>query len=170
MSALAPAFALLALLLALAGVAKLRAPGPAGAALFALGLPARDWHVRSIGAGEVALGVAALFAPGAATAALVALAYAGFALVVAALARTAAGIPCGCFGAGSFTATRGHAAVDAGAAVLAAAYAAAPAGGPLDWLSDPLTGGVAIAAVACSAWVCWALFTAPPSVWGAPAR
>lgn len=170
MSALAPPFALLALLLALAGVAKLRAPAPAGAALFALGLPSRAWIVRAIGAGELALGVAALAAPGTLTAALIALAYAGFVVVVAALARSAAGIPCGCFGAGSFTATRAHAAVDAGAAALAAAFALDPAGGPRDWLADPLAGSVALAAVACSAWLCWALFTAPPSVWGATAR
>lgn len=170
MSALAPPFALLAVLLALAGIAKLRSPAPAASALFALGLPSRTWLVRLIGAGELALGVAALAAPGTVTAILIALAYAGFAAVVLMLARSAAGIPCGCFGEGSFTATRAHAAVDAGAAVLAAVYAVDPAGGPADWLSDPLAGTAAIAAVACAAWLCWALFTAPPSVWGAPAR
>lgn len=170
MSALAPAFALLALLLALAGIAKLRSPAPAGAALFALRLPSASWIVRAIGAGEVALGLACLLVPGPLTAPLLALAYAGFALVVLALARTAADVPCGCFGEGSFTATRAHAAVDAVAAAIAAAFALAPASGPLDWLEEPLAGSVALAAVACSAWVCWALFTAPPSIWGAPAR
>lgn len=170
MSALAPPFALLALLLALAGAAKLRAPAPAAAALFALGLPSRAALVRAIGLGELALGVAALAVPGPLTAAGVAAAYAVFALVVAALARSAPGIPCGCFGEGSFTATRAHAGVDAGAAALATAFALDPAGGPLDWLADPLAGATALAAVACSAWLCWALFTAPPSVWGAPAR
>jgi hypothetical protein len=169
-SALAPAFALLALLLAAAGAAKLRSPAPAGAALFALGLRSGAWVVRAIGAAELALGLAALLAPGTVTAALLAVAYAGFAAVVARLARSAPGIPCGCFGAGSFTATRAHAAADAGAAAIAVAFAAAPAGGPRDWIAEPLAGAGAIAAVLCSAWVCWALFTAPPSIWGAPAR
>jgi hypothetical protein len=167
MSFLAPAFALLALLLLLAGVLKLRAPKPAAAALFAAGLPSSPLLVRAIGAAEVALGLACLLIPGALTGALLALAYAGFAAVVGLLARSAEGIPCGCFGEGSFTATRGHAAADLLAAALAAAFAVDPAGGPADWLGDPFEGAVALAAVACSAWLCWALFTAPASVWGA---
>jgi hypothetical protein len=170
MSVMAPLFALLALLIAAAGLAKLRSPAPAGAALFALGLPSGPGLVRAIGAAELVLGLAALLVPGTLTAALLAAAYAGFAVVVAALARSAPGIPCGCFGAGSFTATRAHVAVDAGAAAIAAGFALDPAGGPLDWVSDPLAGVSAIAAVVCSAWLCWALFTAPPSIWGTPAR
>jgi hypothetical protein len=168
-TALAPAFALLALLLALAGAAKLRAPRPAATALFAVGLPSNPWLVRLIGLTELALGVACLTAPGTITAALLAVAYLAFAAFVAALARTSEGVPCGCFGEGSFTATRAHAAADAAAAALAAAFALVPADGPLDWLGDP-GGWAAVAAVGCSAWVCWALFTAPPSIWGAPAR
>jgi hypothetical protein len=169
MTALAPAFALLALLLALAGAAKLRAPQPAATALFAVGLPSHPWLVRLTGLAELALGAACLIAPGTITAALLAVAYLAFAVFVAALARTAEGVPCGCFGEGSFTATRAHAAVDVGAAALAAAVTLAPADGPLDWLGEP-GGWAAVAAVGCSAWVCWALFTAPPSIWGAPVR
>lgn len=171
MSALAPAFALIAALLVLAGVAKLRAPAAAAVVLFRLGLPSSTGLVRGVGLAEVALGTACLLAPGPLTAALLALAYACFAAVVAALARSASGaVPCGCFGEGSFTATRAHAAVDLLAAALAAAFAVAPGDGPLGWLSDPLAGSVALAAVGCSTWLCYVLFTAPPSIWGAAAR
>jgi hypothetical protein len=169
-SALEPAFALIAALLALAGLAKLRSPRPAAAALFALGLPSRTALVRGIGFAELGLGAWCLFAPGPLSAALLALAYTAFAVVVAALVRVAGAVPCGCFGEGSFVATPVHVAIDLLAAALAVAFALAPADGPLDWLGDPLIGSAALAAVVCSTWLCFVLFTAPPSIWGAPAR
>jgi methylamine utilization protein MauE len=169
-SALEPAFAVIAAVLALAGLAKLRSPRPAAAALFALGLPSSVALVRGIGLAELALGGWCLLAPGPVGAALLAIAYAAFAVVVAGLARSAGPVPCGCFGEGSFVATPAHATIDLLAAALAATFAVVPGDGPLEWLADPLAGSVALAAVACSTWLCFVLFTAPPSIWGAPAR
>ena len=84
-------------------------------------------------------------------AALLAAAYVTFAVVVAGLARLHVdSVPCGCFGAGSFTATRAHVALNLLAAAVAAICALDPPAGPLDWFGDPLAGLAAVAAIACS--------------------
>lgn len=89
------------LLLAVAGVAKLRRPAPTGLALARLGLPGSDPLVRGLGTLEVAASVAAV-ALGGVAAAPVAVLYAGFALFTAAQVRRAAATgetaDCGCFG------------------------------------------------------------------------
>jgi hypothetical protein len=170
-SAIAPAFAVVAALTLAAGVAKLRAPAATGTALARIGLPGSDGVVRALATVEVAVGTGALISPGPLTGVLLALAYLAFAVVIAGLVRLGEGsVPCGCFGAGSFSATRAHAGFDLVAAAVALAGALDPPLGPLDWFGDPLIGVAASAAVACSVWLAYVLFTLVPAVWTAPAR
>jgi hypothetical protein len=84
--------AVAALILAVAGLAKLRAPG---AAARAVALPAAS--IRVFALGELGLAISALLTASAWTAALMAVLYAGFAVLTLRLART--GAACGCFGA-----------------------------------------------------------------------
>ena len=171
MTALAPAFAAAAALILVAGLAKLNAPAAAALALGRVGLPGSTGFVRLVGTLEVALGTACLLSPGPVSAALLGAAYVSFAFVVARLARLDAGsVPCGCFGAGSFTATRAHAGLNLGAAAVAAACAFDPPPGPLDWFADPLAGVAAVAALACSTWLAYVIFTLVPSIWTPEAR
>ena len=79
--ALSAPFAVCAIVLIVAGVAKLRAPREAALALGTLGWPASRALVRVLALGEVVLGTVSLFSPGRALAALVALAYAVFAVL-----------------------------------------------------------------------------------------
>lgn len=138
-------------LLAVAGVAKVREPQATRRAL--AGFPGRgasipSWAVRAGGVAEVALGVTAL-ATGAPGPALVVtlcyLAFAGF--VTASLAR-GRGARCGCFGeaAGDIAVGPLHAAVDV--VLAAAALAVASTGGlhapPLERAAMyPLAAGLA---------------------------
>ena len=171
MTALAPAFAVAAALVVVAGLAKLNAPAAAGLALDRLGLPGSTGAVRLIGSVEIGLGVGCLLAPGPLTAVALALAYAAFAVVVSRLVRLDAdAVPCGCFGAGSFTATRAHAGLNALAATVAGICALAPPEGPLGWFADPLAGVAALAAVACSTWLAYVAFTLVPAAWGPQPR
>jgi hypothetical protein len=171
MDALAPLLATLAGLLALAGAAKLRAPLAAALALDSIGIAAPTPAVRAIGLAEIALGVATIAAPSRLTAGLLALAYVLFAAVVARMASRAGGsVPCGCFGAGSFTATRAHAGFDLAAATFAALAVISPPPGVEEWFADPLAGVTIVAAVLCSVWLAYVAFTLLPATWGAPAR
>jgi hypothetical protein len=94
--ALTGPYALAALLLALAGVAKLRSPHAADRALRTAGLPARPGLIRAFAAAEVGLGGWCLLAPSPGAAAALAGTYAGFAALALLLARRASS--CGCFG------------------------------------------------------------------------
>jgi hypothetical protein len=86
--------AVAALVLCVAGVAKLRSPAPAARAV---GLPAAP--VRLFAAAELALGTWALVSASVLASGLMAALYAGFAALTLRLAR--AGEACGCFGAPS---------------------------------------------------------------------
>jgi hypothetical protein len=102
--ALTAPFAAAALVLCVAGAAKLRAPGSAVRALRSIGIPAREPLVRTLAAGEIALGVLALLTPGRATAIPVTCVYATFAVVALLLLRRRA--ECGCFGDSEVPASR----------------------------------------------------------------
>lgn len=171
MSAIAPAFAVVAALTLAAGLAKLRSPAATGVALGRLGLPVSEGMVRALATAEVAIGTGALISPGPLAGALLAMAYVVFAAVIIGLVRLDEGsVPCGCFGAGSFTPTGAHAGFDLIAAAVAAAGALEPPLGPLDWFGDPLVGIAVCAAAACSVWLAYVVFTLVPAVWTAPAR
>ena len=113
-----------ALVLCVAGVAKLRAPG---AAARAVGVDPR--LVALFAAGELGLGAAVLAGAGPLAAAMMAALYAGFAALTLRLAR--AGEACGCFGAPQSPASPLQSALSAGLALVSAlaAIAGAPAAG-----------------------------------------
>jgi hypothetical protein len=102
--ALTAPFAAAALVLCVAGAAKLRAPGSALRALSSIGIPAREPFVWALAAVEIALGGLALLAPGSATAIPVACMYAAFAVVALVLLRHRS--ECGCFGESEAPASR----------------------------------------------------------------
>lgn len=100
-----PLAAAAALLLTVAGLAKLRAPAPAAAMIVSLvpaltrRRPAVRAFIRGAGVGEVAVGVAFLTAGGRIPATLLAAAYLAFTAIALRLATRAADTSCGCFGA-----------------------------------------------------------------------
>ncbi len=108
-----------ALLLVVAGLAKLRDPGPARSAIVAARLPGgarvrSPWVARSVGAAEVLVGTAALLVGGRWTAALLGASYLLLALVAWRLLSVASGTGCGCFGATGAPISRWHLALDLG--------------------------------------------------------
>jgi hypothetical protein len=122
-----------ALLLVVAGAAKVHRPGDLGTAA-----PIGATGVRVLAAFEAALGVAAIAHPTTLAAAGVAVSYLGFAGYV--LWLRARGNPlatCGCFGAVDTAPTRAHVLVDVGLAIAAAGVAASSTHG---WLPDVLAG------------------------------
>jgi hypothetical protein len=133
MTPFAPAWALTwiaAVLLVLAGAAKLRRPDADALAL--AGLPSSPVLARALGAGEVVLGLAAVLTSHPLAAAGVAVAYGGFAVVSLRMLR-AGRASCGCFGATTAPLTGLHVAVNAVlglAAAVAAGAGLAGAGRP----------------------------------------
>jgi hypothetical protein len=129
MDALAGPYLASALLLVVAGAAKVRDPLPLVRALRSARLPAPVAGVRLLAAGEVALGLTAVLLGGRLTAVLVAASYAGFtAFVLVARRRGGVLAACGCFGRADTPPTTGHVVTTGALAVLAAGVAAAPLG------------------------------------------
>ena len=165
--ALTPPFLLAALLLCLAGAAKLRSPAGAARALEALGLPARPAWVRVLGAGELALGVLGAVAPGRVAAGALACLYGLFAAVAIALARRRA--VCGCFGENEAPASPAQAILSSAFALVGLAAAViAPAHG-LGWvLGRPPVSVVALMiGLAGSAYGAAIVYTELPPAWSA---
>ncbi len=94
--ALTPLLQIAALVLCVAGVAKLRAPAGAARAARELGLPAGDAAARVLGTAELALGLLVLISPGRVLDASLAALYASFAAIALLLYRRSQA--CGCFG------------------------------------------------------------------------
>jgi hypothetical protein len=115
--ALTAPFAVAALVLCVAGAAKLRSPHGAVRALAAAGFIVPAALVRGFAAFEVGLGSWCLIAPGRVSAAMLAGVYAMFAGLSLLLARRRAA--CGCFGDGDAPATAFHSLVSATLAVVA---------------------------------------------------
>jgi hypothetical protein len=164
--ALTPPFAVAALVLCVAAVAKLRAPTTAAHALAVVGMPVGTAVVRLIAAGELALGCWCLAAPGRIGAALLALAYGAFAALGLVLARRQAS--CGCFGASQTRATPTQAAISAALMVVAlAATARAPHG--LAWVVGRGVPGAAVLVlgVAAAAYATVLAYTELPTAWEA---
>jgi len=88
----------LAILLALAGLAKLRRPRPSTEALRAAGLPAPGALVRILSVAELAVAAAGLILGGRAAAAVLAVAFLGLAGGAALGGAAAGSVACGCFG------------------------------------------------------------------------
>jgi hypothetical protein len=159
-------FAVAAIVLAVAGVAKLRAPGVAVAALREAGLPASAWLVRAFAAFEVALGVWCILSPGAAAAVVLACCFAAFAGLALLLARRRAA--CGCFGESDAPASTAHAVISAAlAAVCVLAAIHTPHG--VAWLLDQGAGNavVLVIGIAGSAYATVLAYTQLPGAWTA---
>jgi hypothetical protein len=121
-----------ALVLCVAGGAKLRDPDSAVAALRTVGLPATSLAIRMFAVSELVLGAAASIAPTTITAAAIACVYTVFAALALALSRRRA--PCGCFGTSGTEASRGQAAISAVLALACGAAAIDPPHGLL-WIA-----------------------------------
>jgi Methylamine utilisation protein MauE len=155
--------AVAALVLIVAGVAKLRAPGPAAAALRELGLPAAALPIRTFATGEIALGAWALVAPAGVMAIAPACCYAAFAVLALLLASRRAA--CGCFGEGDFPASRAQALLSAVLAVVCAAAAVWPPHGLLDRPAGQAV--VLMIGIAASAYATVLAYTQLPAAWSA---
>lgn len=115
-----------ALLLAVAGLAKVHRPGPTGKAIRAAPIPGAavlgsTIMVRCLGLVEVLVGALVLGWGGPIPAALFALSYLVLTLVAAVMITKAPAADCGCFGASAEPVSRWHVAVNAGYTLIAAA-------------------------------------------------
>jgi hypothetical protein len=164
--AVTPPFAVAALVLCVAAVAKLRSPRTAANALVVLGAPAGVTLVRAIAAGELALGCWCIVAPSRIGAALIALAYGSFAGLGLVLARRNAS--CGCFGAGTTRATPGQAALSAALMAVAVAATISVSHG-LPWIVQRGAPGAAVLliGVVAAAYATVIAYTELPAAWGA---
>lgn len=159
-------FAVAAIVVAVAGAAKLRAPGVAVRALAQLDVPAGSATVRVLAATEVALGMWCLIAPGGAAAVALACCYAAFSVISLLLARRRAS--CGCFGEGDGPASVAQSLINVVlAAVCIAAAVRAPHG--IGWIFAQPPGDAAVLAlgIAGSAYATVLAYTQLPIVWGA---
>jgi hypothetical protein len=155
--------AIAALVLIVAGVAKLRAPKPAVGALRELGLPGGPSAIRVFAGAEIALGAAALISPGAVEAIALACCYAAFAAL--ALLLTSRRAACGCFGEGDFPASRLQVVISA---LLAAACAAAVVWPPQGILDRPAgQAAVLLIGIAGAAYATVLAYTQLPAAWSA---
>lgn len=159
--ALAPPFLVASLVLCLAGLAKLRAPRTAAAAL---GIS--PWLVRGLAVGELVLGVTCLVHPTRAGAVLLAGAYAAFAGVAAVLRRRR--VACGCFGDNDLPVSQAHViASELLGASAAVAALASPRG--LPWVAGQPTAQavVLVVAIAAAAYATVLVYTVLPRAWNA---
>ncbi len=165
--ALWPAYMMVAGVLALAGLAKLRSPKTAAKTLAGMGLPGPAGAARALGAGELALAGACIAAPGRAPALLLATAYLAFAPAVLRLRAARAGGGCGCFGEASAPAGLWHFGLNACAAAVALAAVASPPPGWAAASEHPGELAVAVLGVAAAVALAKLAFTAFPAAWGA---
>jgi hypothetical protein len=152
--------------LCVAGVAKLRRPDSAAAALRALGLPSSAVAVRLLAAAELALGVVAVAAPSRFAAGLLAAAYAAFAVVAIALVRRHAS--CGCFGETEAPASSTQAIISGVIAIVCIVMALAGPHG-IGWLLDRsmTQAAVAMLAILASTYAAVLAYTELPRAWDA---
>jgi len=158
--------AVAAIVLGIAGVAKLRSPGGAKRALASTGLSVPAGVIRVIASGELAVATLVLLMPGRAASALLAATYALLALVAYALARR--GASCGCFGGEDTPATEAHVWLSAGIALVAAAGVVSPPQG-ITWLltgSPGVVGPLALG-IAGAAYATVIAYTELPAAWSA---
>jgi uncharacterized membrane protein YphA (DoxX/SURF4 family) len=163
---LTPIFATAALIVCLAGAAKLRSPDGATRALRTIGLPGNDLLVRALAVGEVALGLACVIDPRPALAVALACLYGVFAIVAYALVRERAG--CGCFGEGDTPASVLQSAISvvlALGALLSAVWT--PHG--LAWVVDRsgATAAVLLVGIGGAVYASVMAYTVLPQAWGA---
>jgi hypothetical protein len=155
-----------AVVLAVAGVAKLRSPDPAGRAAIVLGLPARRSLVRALAVAELAVALWCLLAPSTAAALTLAGAYACFAGVAVLLDRRQES--CGCFGAATAPAGPAHWLLSAALALVAGGAAVWTPPGLLWALqSHPALTATLAVGVAGAAYALVVVYTQLPLAWSA---
>jgi hypothetical protein len=165
--ALAPAVWTLAGLLVVAGVAKLRDPGPTAAALSAIGMAGGRTRVRLVGACELAVAGWCLIDSGSAAMAALATIYIGFAGVISRM-RQAGVADCGCFGERSFEPGAAHLALNLCAAAIAVVAVVVPPPDLAAITARPPLEAIALACgVVCSVYLSYVAFTILPGAWGA---
>lgn len=165
---MAPLIWTLAALLAIAGVAKLRSPGPAANAMARAGFGAGRLGARLTGLLECGIGAWVLLDPSVAALGALALAYATAASGIWAM-RQADVDDCGCFGeSASLKPSRLHLAVNLMAAATCAVAALSPPPG-LGAATGraPLEAVALVAGVAAAILLSYLAFTALPGVWSA---
>lgn len=147
MTALSAPLAVAALVLCVAGIAKLRSPRTATLALRAAGIPAGGPLIPAFGGCELAVGLLALLVRGRVPAVAIACLYALFAVLALVLARRHAS--CGCFGEHDAPASVTQALLSAASAGVGLAASVAPPPTAAAWvaghgpgLAVPLTIGV----------------------------
>ncbi len=163
---LSPALGAAALVLCVAGWAKLRSPRAVRRALSTLGLPSSGLPVRVLATAELALGATCLLDPTRLVCALVATAYVALTAVAWILARREA--DCGCFGEATTAASPLHLVLNA--ALATAATAAVFAGAhPIWWFfGHQVWSALALClAIAGSAYGLVIAYTQLPRAWTA---
>ena len=158
--------AVAAIVLGIAGVAKLRSPSAAKRALAAAGVSVPEGAVRTLASGELALATLVLLAPGRAASGLLAAIYVLLALVARTLARREAAW--GCFGAEDAPTTAAHVWLSLALALVAVAgVAAAPHG--IAWLltGPPGVIGPLALGIAGAAYATVLAYTELPAAWSA---
>jgi Methylamine utilisation protein MauE len=166
---LAPLFAAVAGLLALAGALKLRAPARGAEAYPAPGPALGAGGARAVGVLELGLGAVALIAPGRLVAAIVAAAFAAFAAYSARLVAVGGG-DCGCFGEEEDAGTLGpgHVALDLACAAIAVVAVIDPPRAIASLVGDaPLAGAALAAGVAAAVYALYLVYTVLPLAWRA---
>jgi len=150
-------------ILAVGGVAKLRGPEATVPMLQALGLPASPALARLLGLLEVAVGLTAFLVGGRVLAAAVAVLFAVFTVAVLRLRAGGDAVSCGCFGRSSAPPTMVHVVVDAVAAAAAVAAAVIDAPGFWSMRPDLPAGGVPqVLLTALAVWLGVAVLTVLP--------
>jgi Methylamine utilisation protein MauE len=167
---ISPAFAVACALLVVAGVAKLRSPAPARAALGGAGLRVPAGVVRALGAAEIFVGGWALARPDASAGALVALLYGAFAAfgALSMTRRWEESVPCGCFGDARTELVPAHVILNGIACVVGVAAALTPPPGIGSILDrEPLVASTLALGLAATVVAAYLAFTAFPTAWRA---
>ena len=168
-AALTPLYVTAAIVLAVAGMAKLRSPAGAARALRTLGLPAGTAIVRAIAGGELLIAAACLLRPSAVCAALLALVYAGFGGFSTLLANTHSS--CGCVGESEAPASLIQSVLSAVIAIALLAVAFAPPHG-IGWLlaREPASAVALALGIAGCAYAIVLAYRELPQAWNAWSR
>lgn len=155
-----------ALLLGIAGIAKVLHPAATQVALRTAGLPSARWAARGLGAAEVVLAAVTLAVGGRLGGAIVAVAYLGFAGFSARLLRVGrGGVSCGCFGGDDSPVTRLHVWLNVGLAAAAIVSVLDPGPGLVETArSTPAAGIPFVLFTLLLTWILQVAFTALPAL------
>jgi DoxX len=149
-SVIAPLVSVLAAVLVVAGLGKLRAPAAAADAMRAAGMPAGAIAARLVGLAETSVGVLVLVVPSRPSLGAMAALYVILGCFAVRLLRTAAPVTsCGCFGADAPPSPL-HAGFDGAAAALAVLAIASPPPGLPELAARAPVAGVGLVAGCCA--------------------